>query len=665
MIVWVVEITCSSCGRYFDVDDDLATRAKAARCICGTRLRFARETSSGGQQRLGKYQLTRRIAVGGMGEIFYAKIAGIEGFSREVAIKKMLPHLSADRAFIDMMVKEAKLTVLLNHPNIVQVYDLAREANEYYIAMEYVAGTNIGHMLELCYTGNTRLPPDVAVYITMQVLRGLAYAHDLRDPTGEPMHILHRDITPQNILVTQQGWVKITDFGIAKARNEISTTSPGMIKGKLGYIAPEQLAGRAADNRVDLFCAGILLWESLATRRLFKGQDEVDTFRLIAEARVPPMTSIRSDVSPAIEKVIIKSLARDPDERYLNGDDFYNALVAAIYPATVEDLQRSAKAYFKEHPEFFAGVVSASERAANGSDAEELVQAEPELPLVTDFLTRPRGMALPVKPIKRWPIALGVSLAILVIAGVFAGPMIAGRFNVDARAPTVVTAPVLTPPRTDPPDNRQTPLTTTEVELAARGESSRLRECYCGARAKDRPAALLARIAIASTGGVISIALTPSAEKLGGMGICIDGVLTSMLLRPTTTPVFEANVELPSPKSATCAAPVEPRTDTRPAAGNAALTGGEIQAVVQRASSQIAACLQNFEEKKAPDKVDAQLTIDTSGKVSDVSFAPIITEPTVGRCLEKTLRGLKFHKHPVNDFKATIPLRIQQALSRG
>ena len=661
-----MEITCSSCGRYFDVDDDLATRAKAARCICGTRLKFARETNSGGQQRLGKYQLTRRIAVGGMGEIFYAKIAGIEGFSREVAIKKMLPHLSADRAFIDMMVKEAKLTVLLNHPNIVQVYDLAREGSEYYIAMEYVAGTNVGHMLELCYTANTRLPTDVAVYITMQVLRGLAYAHDLRDPTGEPMHILHRDITPQNILVTEQGWVKITDFGIAKARNEISTTSPGMIKGKLGYIAPEQLAGRAADNRVDLFCAGILLWESLATRRLFKGQDEVDTFRLIAEARIPPLANIRSDVSPAIEKVIAKGLARDPDDRYLNGEDFYNALVAAVYPATVEDLQRSAKAYFKDHPEFFAGVVSASERAANGSDAEELVQAEPELPLVTDLLTRPRGMTQEIKPIRRWPIGLGVALAALVIAGVFAGPTIAGRFNGASGTPAVGAPLVVTQAQNDTADNRLTPLTATEVELAARGEGSRLRECYCQAKAKDRPDTLLARIAIASTGGVINVALTPSPEKLGGMAPCVDTVLTEMRMRPTTIPVFEANVELPSPKSVTCAAPVEPsHNDARPAASAAALTGVEIQAVVQRASSQIATCLQNFEGKKAPDKVDAQLTIDTSGKVSDVNFAPTITEPTVAKCLDKTLRGLKFHKHPVNDFKATIPLRIQQALSRG
>lgn len=660
-----MEITCSSCGRYFDVDESLATRAKAARCICGTRLRFARETNSGGAQRLGKYQLTRRIAVGGMGEIFYAKIAGIEGFQREVAIKKMLPHLSADRAFIDMMVKEAKLTVILNHPNIVQVYDLAREGSEYYIAMEYVAGTNVGTMLESCYNSNTRLPTDVAVYITMNVLKGLGYAHDLRDPTGEPMHILHRDITPQNILVTQQGWVKITDFGIAKARNEISTTSPGMIKGKLGYIAPEQLAGRQADSRVDIFCAGILLWESLATRRLFKGQDEVDTFRLIAEARVPPLSSIRSDVSPAIEKVIHKGLARDPDERYATADDFYNGLVQAIYPNTVEDLQRSAKAYFKEHPEFFSNVVSASDRAANDTDAEELVQADPELPLVTDLLTRPRGMTAETKPIKRWPIAVGASVAVLVLAAIFAWQSRTGDNTAGAK-PNVVTPPVTPPPVAEVTDNRQTPLSATEVDLAIRGEGSRLRDCYCGVKAKERVESVSARIGIASTGGVIGATLTPSADKLGKLGTCVDDVLNQMLFRPHNAPVFETTVELPSPKAASCAGREEaPRPTASNSGGTSALTGAEIQQVVQRSSSQIAGCLQGFEGKKAPDKVDAQLSIDTSGRVSNVSFSPAISEAGVNKCLDKTLRGLKFHKHPVNDFKATIPLRIQQALSRG
>src|SRR5688572_27312327 len=207
----LLDIACANCGRRFQLDDGRIAGVTAAKCLCGTRL-----TLQSPANRLGKYVLVNRIAVGGMGEIYYAKIAGVEGFEREVAIKKMLPHLSADRNFINMMIKEAKLTVLLNHPNIVQIYDLAKEGDEYYIAMEYVEGLNVGTLLESCRKAGVLLPFEAAVHIVLQVLRGLAYAHELRGPDGVPMNILHRDITPQNILVTRDAWVKVTDFGIAK-----------------------------------------------------------------------------------------------------------------------------------------------------------------------------------------------------------------------------------------------------------------------------------------------------------------------------------------------------------------------------------------------------------------------------------------------------------------
>ncbi|MBI3179009.1 MAG: serine/threonine protein kinase, partial [Deltaproteobacteria bacterium] len=353
-----MQVTCANCGRSFIVDDARAEKLGAARCVCGVRLALAagRRPSRPGAQALGKYDLLHRIAVGGMGEIFYAKIGGVEGFEREVAIKKMLPHLSEDRNFIDMLIKEAKLTVLLHHPNIVQVYDLAKEGKDYFIAMEYVPGVTVGSLLEQAHRAGKHLPYEIAVYITMQILRGLAYAHDLRGPDNQPMNLLHRDITPQNILVTKSGWVKITDFGIAKARNEISTTSPGMIKGKLGYIAPEQLAGQNPDQRVDIFCAGIVCWEALATRRLFKGTDEVDTFRLIAEAYVPPLAGIRADVPESIEETLRGALTKRPEDRYKTADEFYDALNQAIFPSTIDDYQNVTKRHFEEHPEFLSGI---------------------------------------------------------------------------------------------------------------------------------------------------------------------------------------------------------------------------------------------------------------------------------------------------------------------
>ncbi|HSI03141.1 MAG TPA: protein kinase [Myxococcota bacterium] len=656
-----MEINCSSCGRHFDVDGERTPLPKVVRCVCGARLRLTRDASGTGPQRLGKYQLARRIAVGGMGEIFYAKAGGIEGFEREVAIKKMLPHLAADRAFIDMMVKEAKLTVLLNHPNIVQVYDLAREGSDYYIAMEFVPGTNVGHLLEVCYNNGVRLPVDVAVFITMQVLKGLAYAHDLRDAGGEPMHILHLDITPQNILVTPDAWVKITDFGIAKARNEISTTSPGMIKGKLGYIAPEQLSGRAPDQRVDIFCAGILLWESLAARRLFKGVDEVDTFRLIAEARIPPLGAIRNDVSPGIEKTLHKGLAREPDARYAKADDFYNGLVQAIYPRTVDELGRAARTYFHEHPEFFDEAVKASERAPTPVDARDSAIPDDQLQPIGDFLERPRGAPAPTGKRRMWPIVALAAVATIAVGLVAGWPLIAEEV---ARRTGTPTAAVVTQPPTQaaptPADPRLTPLTTAEVELAIKGETTRIRECYCAA-VKELKAVeqLSAKVAIVSTGGVVSVALTPAAEKLGRAGGCVQDVLTEMLFRPTATPVFETVVSLPQPKSMECGGD-DPAP--RPAGRETPLTGPEIQAVVQRSSQQIAQCLQKFEGAKAPAKVDARLTIEPTGRVSNVSLAPAVEVEVVSRCLDKTLRSLRFHRHPQKDFQVTIPLKIQQVL---
>ena len=659
-----MEITCSSCGRHFDVDDERPSLPKAAKCVCGARLRLTRDGSGTGPQRLGKYQLARRIAVGGMGEIFYAKAGGIEGFEREVAIKKMLPHLAADRAFIDMMVKEAKLTVLLNHPNIVQVYDLAREGSDYYIAMEFVPGTNVGHLLEVCYNTGTRLPVDVAVFITMQVLKGLAYAHELRDSAGEPMHILHRDITPQNILVTPDAWVKITDFGIAKARNEISTTSPGMIKGKLGYIAPEQLSGRAPDQRVDIFCAGILLWESLAARRLFKGVDEVDTFRLIAEARIPPLGAIRNDVSPAIEKVLQKGLAREPNERFAKADDFYNGLVHAIYPRTADELGRATRMYFQGHPEYFDEAVKASERAPSPVDAREPTIPDHELAPIRDFLVGAKAVTRAAGPKRRvWPVMALAALTTIAAGLVVAWPSISAELA--RRSGTVTAAGVSQPPTTvapTPVDPRLTPLTTAEVELAIKGETTRIRECYCGAvkelKAVDQ---VSAKVAIVSTGGVVSVALTPPADKLGRAGGCLQDVLTEMLFRPTATPVFETAVSLPQPKSLECAADEPPPRGGRETP-SAPLTGPEIQAVVQRSSQQIAQCLQKFESAKAPAKVDARLTIEPTGRVSNVSLSPAVTVDAVSRCLDKTLRSLRFHKHPQKDFQVSIPLKIQQVL---
>ncbi len=648
-----MEIICNSCNRSFQIPDEQAKKHPAARCLCGARLRLSTDPNAKretGPQRLGKYVLLQRIAVGGMGEIFYGKIAGVEGFEREVAIKKMLPHLSEDRAFVEMMIKEAKLTVLLHHPNIVQVYDLSREGKEYYIAMEFVPGVTVGHLLERCHRDKMHMPYEVAVHITMQVLRGLAYAHDLRGPTGEPMHVLHRDITPQNILVTRNAWVKITDFGIAKARNEISTTSPGMIKGKLGYIAPEQLTGGQPDQRVDLFCAGILLWESLATRRLFKGADEIDTFRLISECRVPPLSQFRDDVPPEVEQALRGALTRLPDNRYRTADDFYDALNQSIFPNTADEFANIAKRFFDSHPDFFESIAKLVDAENPDNLTVELdVPANEVLVEVGELTARPKA------PRRLGPlVALGASAVLLLaVVGLLFKDSFLDRIRPPPRPPSngVVAN-----------DNR---LTVEEVQLAVSAERTRFCECVVQGGAKlRRLEALSARLVIPSTGGVASAALTPTRDELGKAGPCIEQTLLRLKFRPHGDPKFEASVELPAPKS--CAsAPTPPTTPVTPppvpAGTEKPLSAGEIQAAIQGQSGRIAKCLEGLSGVAgAPNKVVANIVIQPTGKVSDIDFSPALGVPAVEQCMRRTLGGLRFRRHSVKDFKVGIPLTIMQ-----
>ncbi|OGQ90246.1 MAG: hypothetical protein A2289_20095 [Deltaproteobacteria bacterium RIFOXYA12_FULL_58_15] len=653
----LVEIRCTSCNRSFRIDAAWTENVSAARCVCGARLALRGEDAltPPGTQRLGKYLLHQRIAVGGMGEIFYGKIAGVEGFEREVAIKKMLPHLSEDRGFIGMMVKEAKLTVLLHHPNIIQVFDLARQGNEYYIAMEYVPGVTVAHLLELSHKSRSMLPYEVVIYMVMQVLRGLAYAHDLRGPTGEPMNVLHRDITPQNIMVTADAWVKIADFGIAKARNEISTTSPGMIKGKLGYIAPEQLSGSQPDQRLDIFCAGILLWEALATKRLFKGADEIDTFRLITECRIPPLSKYRDDVPPEIEEAVRGALTRDPNQRYRTADQFYDALNQAIFPSTADDFASIARRYFAAHQEYFSGVVKRTESLKDAESLDDEVTEEMEVtstPLdelveVTDLLHPPK------KKSRKGLLFLLAAMAVALLGVV--GWAVADRFLTHADTSDSTPTPVFNA------------LTQEEVQLAVNGERQRFLECYNrGDKRFRKIAELSARLVIPSTGGVAEVGLSPPKAELGQVGPCVENLLAGLKFRSHGAPVVTTQVSLPAPLDSVPPPDVKPPTPaptpaSMPAAPPKPLTGNEIQAAVQKKYGAITKCIDDLADvQSAPNNVSATITIGTNGRVSQVTFAPSVGTDSVEQCLRRTLKSLRLRPQPVDDFKVSIPLKITQ-----
>lgn len=257
-----------------------------------------------------------KIASGGMAELFRAKIIGDRGFEKMVAVKKILPHLTFDDVLVAAFIDEAKLAALLQHQNIVQIYDFGTMANSYFIAMELLAGKDLRLTTNKSRRKNLPIDLETALYITAQICEGLNYAHTLRDFQGKRLGIIHRDISPPNILITYSGQVKIIDFGIAKARNQSKDTQVGIIKGKVAYMSPEQADGKVIDHRSDIFATGILLYEMLARRRMFSGEDTFQVLSQVREARFEPPDKVIGYRFPELFDILNRALAKNPDDRY-------------------------------------------------------------------------------------------------------------------------------------------------------------------------------------------------------------------------------------------------------------------------------------------------------------------------------------------------------------
>jgi serine/threonine-protein kinase len=278
-----------------------------------------------------RYRVIKRLASGGMAEVFVAESAGIEGFRKQVAIKRVLPQLSKKEQFIAMFLDEARLSAHLSHTNVVSVFDIGVGDGTYFIVMEYVDGADLKAVMDHAKKIGAAIPVEVAAYITRRICQGLAYAHELRDREGKPLQIIHRDITPANVLVTRYGEVKIVDFGLAKASSQLAESDAGVIKGKFGYLAPETVMEKPVDQRVDVFAAGIILWEMLAGRRLFLGETDFQTVRMVRDAVIPPLPSINRAVPPDLDELVRRALARDPDARYQTARDLGRDLTRFLY----------------------------------------------------------------------------------------------------------------------------------------------------------------------------------------------------------------------------------------------------------------------------------------------------------------------------------------------
>ena len=279
----------------------------------------------------GKYYLLERVNVGGMAEVYKAKATGVEGFERLVAVKRILPSIAEDEEFITMFIDEAKIAVQLTHASIAQIFDLGRVDESYFIALEYVYGKDVRAVFNRARNRGEPLPVPMACFTTMKVCEGLDYAHNKKDPAGRPLQLVHRDVSPQNILISYEGEVKIIDFGIAKAAGKAGKTQAGILKGKFGYMSPEQVKGMDLDRRSDIFGVGICLYELLTGERLFVGESDFSTLEKVRNVDIMPPSTYNRRIPEELEQIVLKALARDREERYQTAMELHDDLQSFMY----------------------------------------------------------------------------------------------------------------------------------------------------------------------------------------------------------------------------------------------------------------------------------------------------------------------------------------------
>jgi len=269
----------------------------------------------------GQYELLERIAIGGMAEVFRAKRQGVEGFEKVVAVKRILPSLSSNKDFVEMFVNEAKMAASLSHPNIANIFELGKIEDTYFIAMEFVDGRDLRAVLGRARERGVELGMDLTALIMSRVVSALGYAHRQRGPDGQELKIVHRDISPQNILISYEGEVKLVDFGIAKAAVKAPTTDSGSLRGKLLYMSPEQAWGKGVDKRSDLFSLGLVFFEMLTGQSPFMGSTDMSILEMVRAANVPAPSSLNPVLPGQLEAVVLKALRKDPSSRYQDASE--------------------------------------------------------------------------------------------------------------------------------------------------------------------------------------------------------------------------------------------------------------------------------------------------------------------------------------------------------
>jgi serine/threonine protein kinase len=301
---------------------------------------------------LGRYALKRRLAAGGMGEVYLGEVQGAANFTKQVAIKRILPHLAANEAFVAKFIDEANVTVQLHHGNIVPVLELTDEGGELFIVMEYLPGRDLKAVLHRLKAQRRTFPVDLALFVAGEICDGLDYAHRRTGSDGHPLHIVHRDVSPSNVMLGAAGEVKLVDFGIARARGSLHQSISGTLQGKFAYMSPEQAEGLHVDARSDIFSTGLVLYEMLTGSRPLEGDSETETLRRVRQARIAPPSSLRPDVPPEVDALVLKALAPAPEARHVTAAAMrreMSVVLAALHsPADASMLHRFLADVFPE-----------------------------------------------------------------------------------------------------------------------------------------------------------------------------------------------------------------------------------------------------------------------------------------------------------------------------
>lgn len=409
---------------------------------------------------VGRYAIHEEIASGGMASVHLGRLLGPVGFSRTVAIKRLHPHIAKDDDFVSMFIDEARLAARVRHPNVVQTLDVVQAEGELLLVMEYVHGAQLSLLHRLAARSGEPIPPSIVVAIVAGMLRGLHAAHDATDEQGTPLDIVHRDISPHNVMVGVDGVARVIDFGVAKAAGRLQQSSSGQLKGKIPYMAPEQVRGDRVTRRTDIFAAGIVLWESLVGKRLFTADNEAAVIGQVLSYEIPAPSEVDRGLPTALDAVVMRALERKPSLRFDTARDMARALescVAVAPPAEVgEWVERIARETLIKRTNMVAHVESSTMLPAVSASSARVLVAEPPPRIINEPPPEPRSDASNLAMAGTAPVEAGGTsrlvgaLALLLgFAAIIGAGFLIGR-QLLREPPEVVPAPATSVVQTTP-----------------------------------------------------------------------------------------------------------------------------------------------------------------------------------------------------------------------